>query len=270
MLKIKLIKILVLCIIAIPGEVGAQDLPESQYFDSNGSRIHFIEQGSGEAVILMHGNTGSVNGWLRAGVYHNLAEDYRVIAFDARGHGKSDKPHDVSAYGAEMSQDIIRLLDHLGIEKAHIIGYSMGTRVLGHLMASHADRFLTATLGGFAPKRNWTSDDQKAVEKRYENLIKTPPQRLLDEGQDIQALATLVLGFSELTVTDKDLSNFQIPTVAIIGSKDPYLSRVNDLKALMPKMKVVVIDGATHRTAHRRPEFVEAARAIMADHRTKD
>ena len=204
-----------------------------------------------------------MNSWLRTGVFQNLAEDYRVIAFDARGHGKSGKPHQVSAYGSEMSQDIIRLLDHLNIEKAHIMGYSMGTRILGKLMPSHPNRFLTAILGGFTLRWNWNQNDQKAVEKRSENLLNNPPQRLLDKGQDIQALATLLLGFRELAVTDQDLRSVQIPTLAIIGSKDPNLSRVNEFKILMPKMDVVIIDGATHRTAHRQPEFVEAVRAFM-------
>ena len=190
MLRNRLNIIVLLAAFIISGEVWAQSLPESQYFDSEGVRIHYVEQGSGEAIILLHGNTGNVNSWLRTGVFQNLAEDYRVIAFDARGHGKSGKPHQISAYGSEMSQDIIRLLDHLNIEKAHIMGYSMGTRILGKLMPSHPNRFLTAILGGFTLRWNWNQNDQKAVEKRSENLLNNPPQRLLDKGQDIQALAT--------------------------------------------------------------------------------
>ena len=129
----------------------AQDLLNSQYFNSDGVRIHYVEQGSGEAVILLHGNTGSVKSWLQSGIFQSLADDYRVIAFDARGHGNSDKPHDISTYGVEMSQDIIRLLDHLDIENAHIIASSMGARIFGKLMPTHTERFLTAILVGFAP-----------------------------------------------------------------------------------------------------------------------
>jgi pimeloyl-ACP methyl ester carboxylesterase len=64
--------------------------------------------------------------WSEAGVMPNLAKDHMVIAFDRRGHGKSDKPRDPRKYGAESGQDIVRLLDHLGIARAHIIGYSAG------------------------------------------------------------------------------------------------------------------------------------------------
>ena len=270
MCKLKLIKVLTLGIVLTYGKVAAQDLPNSQYFDSNGVRIHYIEQGSGEAVILMHGNTGSTKGWLRKGIFQHFAKDYRVIAFDARGHGKSDKPHDVSAYGTEMSHDIVRLLDHLGIPKAHMIGYSMGTRIMGHLIPSHSDRFLTATFGGFTPSWNWTLEDQEMVEKRSKNFLNNPNQRLLDAGQDTQALAALVLGFPELVVTKEDLSNFQIPTIAISGSEDWLLPLTIELKEIMPKMKVVVIDGANHGTAMQRPEFIQAARAFITEHGSND
>ena len=268
--KLKLIKVLTLGIVLAFGKVAAQDLPNSQYFDSNGVRIHYIEQGTGEAVILLHGNTGSTGSWLKSGVFQNLAKDYRVVAFDARAHGKSDKPHDVSAYGPEMSHDIIRLLDHLGIAKAHMIGYSMGTRIMGHLIPSHSDRFLTATFGGFAPSWNWSSENQKMIERRSKNLLNNPKQKLLDAGQDTQALAALVMGFPELVVTKEDLSNFQIPTIAISGSEDGLLPRTIELKEIMPKMRIVLIDGATHGTALRRAEFIEAARAFIAEHGSSD
>jgi len=273
MLKSDFIRIVVLVTALACGEVVAQDLPDSQYYDSNGIRIHCIEQGSGETIILLHGNTGSVKSWTQSGIFQNLAKDYRVIAFDSRGHGKSDKPHDLSAYGAEMSQDIIRLLDHLHIEKAHIVGSSMGARILGKLMTTHANRFLTAIIIGSAPSWNWTANDQRAVEERSENRLNNPSQRLLEQGQDIQALATLLLGFSELAVTDQELRNVQIPTLAIIGNEDRNLPRVNNLKSLMPDMKIVIIDGVGHglrRLVTRdRAKFIAAARAFIADHSTE-
>jgi len=68
-----------------------------------------------------------------------------VIAIDARGHGKSGKPADAKAYGAEMGQDIVRLLDHLKIPRAHIVGFSMGAIIVGHLVTTNPDRFISAT-----------------------------------------------------------------------------------------------------------------------------
>src|SRR5262249_4942388 len=73
---------------------------------------------------------------------------HRVIAMDVRGHGKRDKPSDVQNYGTEMVEDAVRLLDHLKIKKAHVVGYSMGAVITGKLLATHPDRLLSATLGG--------------------------------------------------------------------------------------------------------------------------
>src|SRR5262249_23725638 len=87
------------------------------------------------------------------GVIKALAKDYRVIAFDNRGHGKSGKPHDPKKYGAEMVEDAVRLLDHLKLKKAHVAGYSMGAMLTARLLAAHPERVLTATLGGAGPAR---------------------------------------------------------------------------------------------------------------------
>lgn len=249
-------------------------MPESRFFDSDGARIHYIEKGSGEPVVLLHGYSGNVGDWLAAGVFQDLAKDYRVIAFDARGHGKSDKPHDVAAYGSEMALDVPRLLDHLGIERAHIVGFSMGSRVMGRVMVSHPDRFLSAVLAAFAPSWNWSADDQRAIEARRDNLVANPPQRMVEQAEihDIDALATLLLGFSELAVTDRDLARGTIPTLAIIGSEDRSLERVHALGELSSAVKIVVVEDATHWGPSGlilRSEFIMEVRAFIAEYGTR-
>ena len=78
-------------------------------------------------MVLVHGFTANIQvQWGVPGVITKLEPDYKVIALDNRGHGKSDKPHDPKLYGPESVNDVVRLLDHLKIEKAHIVGYSMG------------------------------------------------------------------------------------------------------------------------------------------------
>src|SRR5688572_9268520 len=86
--------------------------PDSTFF-SAGVRIRYIDRGEGEPVILLHGYTADIEDqWIETGVVPELARSNRVIAFDARGHGRSDKPHDPAAYGANMAHDVVRLLDH--------------------------------------------------------------------------------------------------------------------------------------------------------------
>src|SRR5438874_13518496 len=102
-----------LSLVLIPA-VSAQ--AEDLYFDSNGVKIRYTDQGKGEPVLLIHGFGANAEvQWALPGVLKDLARDYRVIAYDNRGHGKSGKPHDAKKYGMEMVEDAVRLLDHLKI-----------------------------------------------------------------------------------------------------------------------------------------------------------
>ena len=120
-----------------------------EYFDSNGVKIHYQVWGKGDPIVLVHGFTASIDAnWVQPGIVDKLDDDFKVIALDLRGHGKSDKPHDPAVYGETMAMDVIRLMDHLKIDKAHIVGYSLGGFTTLKLVTMHPERFLTATLGG--------------------------------------------------------------------------------------------------------------------------
>src|SRR5437764_612909 len=107
--------------------VFADDGAKPQSFDSRGVKIHYTVEGQGAPVVLIHGLHSSADiNWRVPGTIKTLAAHYRVIAFDVRGHGHSDKPDKDDAYGVEMAEDVVRLMDHLKIDKAHIVGYSMG------------------------------------------------------------------------------------------------------------------------------------------------
>jgi len=118
--------VVALAIVGFPFTASAQSQLQDKFFDSNGVSIRYVEAGSGEPIVLAHGSGQSLAAWIDSGVLSNLSRGFHVIAFDARGHGKSGKPHESKMYGREMPLDIVRLLDHLGIQKAHIVGFSMG------------------------------------------------------------------------------------------------------------------------------------------------
>ena len=114
-------------------------------FDSDGVAINYFEQGGGTPVILVHGlGINAQANWMATGVFQRLAKHYRVIALDLRGHGLSGKPHEPEQYGPKMAEDIVRLMDHLRIEKAHVMGYSLGGFVVLKLIALHPERLLSA------------------------------------------------------------------------------------------------------------------------------
>ena len=139
-------------------------LGQDRFFDSGGVRIRYVDRGAGPPVVLVHGFTASIEtSWIDTGVLPDLVRDHRVVAMDLRGHGKSDKPRDPRAYD-ELGMDVVRLLDHLGIERAHVVGYSLGGIVVAKLLTTHAERFLTAVIGGAAYRRSQSEHSDRAAE----------------------------------------------------------------------------------------------------------
>lgn len=119
------------------------------YLENNGLRLHYEAHGEGEPVILLHGATVNFElnygacGWIEK----LTAEGLQVIGLDFRGHGKSEKPHDVAAYGtAQLASDVLALVDHLNLDRPALIGYSIGTAVALHLLESAPARFCAGAL----------------------------------------------------------------------------------------------------------------------------
>ena len=122
--------------------------PEQHDFrTSDGINIHYMNLGEeGSWVVLVHGYTGNAYGnWFANGIAEVLARNHRIVALDCRNHGKSDKPE---RGGPGSHTDVIELMDHLGIDRAHIHGYSMGGMITGRILAEVPERFITASFGG--------------------------------------------------------------------------------------------------------------------------
>src|SRR5437868_7911184 len=122
-----------------------------QRFQHDGVEIAFLDQGEGEAIVLVHGfaSTAHVN-WVYPGWVATLVQaGRRVIALDNRGHGASNKLYDPAAYhSARMAEDVRALLDHLGIAGADVIGYSMGARIAAFLALAEPTRARSVVFGG--------------------------------------------------------------------------------------------------------------------------
>jgi pimeloyl-ACP methyl ester carboxylesterase len=111
----------------VAGTASAAGLPASDFLDCHGVKIHYVVEGVGEPVILLHGlySSAAIN-WQLTGVFSKLAKDHRVIALDLPGHGRSDKPENEAAYGLAIIDDVVALLDELQVKQAHVVGYSLG------------------------------------------------------------------------------------------------------------------------------------------------
>ena len=95
------------------------------YADNTGAKIYYEVEGKGQPLVLAYGLTGGLNCWRMTGIVDLLSKDFQLILFDARGHGRSDKPHEVSAYGLKMANDVVAVLDHVGIDKGLIISVTL-------------------------------------------------------------------------------------------------------------------------------------------------
>ena len=278
-----------LALFLLLGPAAAQD----RYFDAGGVRIRYVDAGAGPAVMLVHGFTGDIErSWVNTGLLADLSRDHRVVAFDMRGHGHSDKPHDPRAYD-EIALDVIRLLDHLKIEKSHVVGYSLGGIIIAKLLTTHPERFSSAVLGGAAYRRSRSQRADEANEAAakeveagiYRALIvstaatdEPPPgedairarSREIAGSNDVRAHAALMRARRALLVSDAEIAEVRVPTLALVGAADPALPRVQAMRKVWPDLQVQIVRGAAHPTVHerglpRRPEFAQAIRRWIAN-----
>lgn len=263
---------------------------KGHYFDSNGVDLHYTVEGEGEPVVLLHGFAVNADiNWRLPGITQALAKEFRVIAMDLRGHGLSGKPHDARQYGMKMVDDVLRLLDHLKIGKAHVVGYSLGGMVTLKLAATHPERLLTASPLGAGWERPESSAFLGAIgeieealksgrgvgplsghlggERQRPGLLHTWwvkfVTRYLNDGH---ALGDMVRAMPDLAVEEEDLRRIPVPVCSIVGSRDPLRAGVDAMQGLVPDLKVAVLDNADHIRAPRRPELLGTLKSFLREH----
>jgi pimeloyl-ACP methyl ester carboxylesterase len=226
----------------------AADKSAGGTFNSNGVKIWYAVQGNGEPVVLIHGwlSSAALN-WDLPGISALLAKDYQVITLDVRGHGRSDKPTKEEDYGPELVEDIVRLLDHLKIEKAHIVGYSMGGIIAGNFIAKHPDRVLSGTLGGMG----WLK--QGGIGQRgFAQIGKNDPKA--------NAAAICGRSLSKLALSEEEIKSIKVPMTVLVGDKDDLIRRlyVDPLRTVRPDWPVIEIKDGNHISCIMKPQFKEA------------
>jgi pimeloyl-ACP methyl ester carboxylesterase len=242
--------------LALVGRSTAAE-PTVGTFDAKGVKIRYVEQGTGEPVVLIHGlaATAYLN-WQIPGIFAALAKDHRVIALDLPGHGGSDKPEKPEVYGAQMAEDVVLLMDHLDIKKAHVVGYSLGGMITVKLLTLHPDRVLSATVGGMG----WVKDSGRNM-----GLREGMPVR---EGAS--SLGFVVASLGKLAVTEEAIKSVKVPVTVIIGEQDGLNQRtVMPLRQVRPDWPVVEVKGAGHMSCIWNKEFRNALVAWLDKNRQK-
>ncbi len=252
-----------------------------------GVPIHYTDEGDGEPVVLVHGFAVNANlNWRLPGITRGLARDFRVISMDLRGHGRSGKPHDDALYGPHMVRDVIRLLDHLGIDRAHVAGYSLGGFVALKLAVIAPERLISvAVLGaGWEPPDN--SEFLGALPRLAEQLEagrgvgplmgnlgaarKKPGlahqlwvKLMTRYFNDQRALIGVIRSAPDLAVTEAELGAIRIPVCSIVGDRDPLLVAVDAMRGRVHDHAVTVVAGADHLAAPMRLELQDALRDFL-------
>ncbi len=238
------------------------------FFDSAGVRIHYQDAGVGKAVILVHGFASTAeHNWGGTGWIATLSNKYRVIAPDVRGHGLSDKPRSREAYGyANMGADVTRLMDHLGLARAFLIGYSMGASIAIELMLSSPERFRAIILGGIAYDDGLEDRaDRDAISEAYRaddpTTIKSPvakAYRRFAESMpnDLKALAALI-DAQRSPLDPAKLAVVRIPVLIVVGSEDNAIGDPKPLPKMIPGARLVMLEGRDHMTAPADRRFKE-------------
>jgi len=228
-----------------------------QRFDSDGVMISYIDEGRGDPILLIHGfaSTATVN-WRNTNWIKTLNEaGLRVIALDNRGHGHSQKLYDAEHYSARiMAEDARRLLDHLRIERADVMGFSMGARISTFLALNHPARARSLMLSGFGINMIRSSGAAETIAAALEAPSAEDIQneaarsfRVFAEQTkgDLRALAACMRS-ARPKISEEDLATIACPTLVSVGSDDVMAGSGERLTALIPGAEFFEVRGRDH------------------------
>ncbi len=268
-----------------PAMARAQLSSETSYFESDGVRIGYLVRGSGPPVVLVHGfMVSTALNWVGPGTLDSLATRYTVVALDLRGHGVSEKPHDPSAYGMAFVDDVVRLLDHLNIQRAHVVGYSMGSVVTLKLLSMYPERVISAVLGGFGWRPPGLDPPEGVVQLHAqleravrgeatladllaasESIDFPPPVRSALNSNDLVALTAVQAGDPALhNVSETALRANATPVMVVVGELDWARPDAEQMVEVLSESQIQVIPGGTHVSTITHPQFLEIVMRFLA------
>jgi pimeloyl-ACP methyl ester carboxylesterase len=253
----------------------AEEEQAVQAFDSDGVCIRFIDEGDGDPVLLVHGFASSVRyNWLDPGWVSLLRrKGYRVIAYDNRGHGESEKLYEPQAYQpSAMMEDARRLLDHLGIARTDVMGYSMGARLTAFLALAHPQRVRSAIFGGLGGNMTrplaGTGPIAHALEAGSIDEVVNPTARTFrafaeKTGSDLAALAACIRGSRE-PISREMVAKIACPVLVATGTEDVIAGAAEELAQLIPGAQALPIPRRDHMLAVGDRVYKEGVLAFLA------
>lgn len=247
------------------------------------AEIRYRDLSLGEPVLLLHGYADRLE--TMEGLADSLAPTHRVIALDLRGFGGSSKFSDPGRYGQSMVTDVLALLDYLGIERTHVVGYSMGALLAATLVERHPDRIITATflggpffesVNGAAQRLEPFADSLEAgrglapmfgwVFPAWQDSVLRAVSDSVERVNDRGALVAVLRSFPALTL-DQGVAVAPVPVLAIVGTRDPLRPMSRMLVARWKGAELVEVSGADHESILTVPLYMERVRAHVDQER---
>lgn len=238
--------------------------------------LAYLDEGEGEPIVLVHGfaSTKEVN-WVQPAWVATLTRaGRRVIALDNRGHGQSTKLYEPAAYHTDrMAEDVEALLVHLGLDRADLMGYSMGARICAFLAVRRPQRARSLILGGLGHRLvdgvGLPETIAVALEAPSLDHVKDPTARMFrsfaeQTGGDLAALAACIRG-SRQTLTPEEVGAIAAPMLVAVGTKDPIAGSAQALAALNPRARVLDITDRDHMRAVGDRIFKEGVLAFLSE-----
>lgn len=245
-------------------------------FHNGRVEIAYLDEGEGEPIVLVHGfaSNKDVNWVYPAWVSELKKHGRRVIAFDNRGHGQSSKLYDPDEYQiSTMAGDLGALLDHLAIERADVMGYSMGARITAYVARRQPARLRSAILGGLGiglvqgggPGENVAA----ALEAPSLADVTDPVGRTFrafaeQTRSDRAALAACLRGSRQL-MSAAEVAEIRVPLLIAVGSTDDIAGSATALQQLIPGSQVLDIPRRDHMRAVGDRVYKEGVLAFLAN-----
>jgi pimeloyl-ACP methyl ester carboxylesterase len=229
----------------------------------------------GKPIVLIHGFASNhrIN-WVNPRWVETLSKaGRRVVAFDNRGHGESEKLYDPEAYRSDaMARDAANLIDHLQIERADVMGYSMGARIASFLALAKPERVRALILGGLGDRLvkgvGLPLGIAEAMEAPSLDALSNPTQRMFrafaeQTKSDLAALAACIRG-SRQTLDEAEVARIACPALVAVGTRDEVAGDPHRLAAMFPRGQALEIPGRDHNLAVGDKAYKAGALAFLA------
>lgn len=249
-----------------------------QFVQAGDVRLRYRDVGSGTPIVFIHGYSRSLEDWL---VLADSFPSHRVIAYDVRGFGRSTRITDVRRHGDAYVEDVAALLDHLKIDRAHLVGHSMGALIAANVAVAHPQRVASATLiagpthtdsAAFARETApWVRDLESGVNlRKFISWLFPGTPDSVARGMSAQAMAandsmvmvTAMRAMPALAIPTKTMTAATVPVFVTVGGRDPLAPYSRTLAKHWPGAQLLEVPDMDHVTIMNHPQVLAGIRAI--------